>query len=95
MERKEWTYIIEPVLTIQKSNFMFRQDKALTHKNLIDSHPKQRRRIAIIVFGLLAFVSYVALVSFNLIQARERELETSRAQQSSLSKILVSHAEGT
>lgn len=74
---------------------MFKQDKALTHKNLIDSHPKQRRRIAIIVFGLLVFVSYVALVSFNLIQARERELETSRAQQSSLSKILVSHAEAT
>jgi len=74
---------------------MIEQDETLTNKNLLDFHPKLRRRIVIIVFGLLAFVSYVGLVSFNLIQAKERELETSHAQQASLSKILVSHAEAT
>ena len=74
---------------------MIEQDETLTNNNLIDSHPTFRRRLAIIVFGLLVFISYTALVSFNLMQARERELETARAQQSSLSKILVSHAEAT
>lgn len=74
---------------------MIEQDETLTNKSLLDAHPKFRRRLAIIIFGLLAFISYTALVSFNLIQARERELETGRAQQASLSKILVSHAEAT
>lgn len=64
-------------------------------KNQIYSHPKLGRRIAIIIFGILAFVSYTVLVSLNLNYARERELQTGYAQQSSLSKILVSHAEAT
>jgi len=74
---------------------MIEQDEILTNKNLIDSHPTLRRRQAIVLVGILVFVSYIALVSFNLIQSRERELEIAHAQQASLSKIIVSHAEAT
>ncbi|WP_419769574.1 MAG: putative bifunctional diguanylate cyclase/phosphodiesterase [Candidatus Marinarcus sp.] len=74
---------------------MIEQDEIMTNTNLTDFPPKLWKRLLIIVFGLLAFISYVALVSFNLIQAKERELETAHEQQTSLSKILVSHAEAT
>ncbi|MDD3344737.1 MAG: EAL domain-containing protein, partial [Sulfurospirillaceae bacterium] len=74
---------------------MIERNEILPDTHLMDSRPILRRRLAIIIFGLLVFVSYTALISFNLIQAKERELETSRVQQASLSKILVSHAEAT
>ncbi len=59
------------------------------------SRAEWRRRTAIIAFGVLAFVSYTALVAFNLLHARERELATAHDQQSSLSKILEGHAQAT